>query len=456
MKKDASSIFTRRSFLRAGMAGIGVLALAACGGSPAPATQPTQQAGQPQPTAAGAAQSSGSKGPVTLTMWKGPHKPAGDETKLYARPTLDKFEAANKNIKVEFTEVPWSGYNEKFSTAFAAGTGPDVSYQTESFPRFVNADQILQLDPLMKETKFDRDFFYPRTWETATYSGKVFSVPWIIGGSNLFWNKDLFEKAGLDSNKPPDTVDDFLAYAKKLTGGDVYGFASTPKDSHENSQWPRRFGGDWFDKDLQKCTIDSPEAIKGFQYLYDLYHTHKVAMPGEISGQEPGVLGYFTDGKVAMMTAQNTTANTIRKQKPDFKLGAARMAAGPAQGAMARACYGGTGMLAIAKSSKAPQESWSLIQWLTQPDPLKMWIGGLGFMSVSPKVNYYPDDPVLSACQDTLQYTFFWPYRGWVFKFWDIESTGIEAMILKQKTVDQSVKEMAQKINDLLKEEGNT
>ncbi|HEX5415740.1 MAG TPA: extracellular solute-binding protein, partial [Chloroflexota bacterium] len=275
-------------------------------------------------------------------------------------------------------------------------------------------------------------------------------VPWILGGSNLFWNKDLFTKAGLDPDKPPDTMDDFVNYAKKITNGDVYGFATPSKDTHENGQWPRRFGGDWFNKDLTQCVADSKEALAGFQFLDDLFHKHKVAMPAAIVDQQPGLLGYFEAGKIGMITAQNTSANTIRKAKPDIKIGAARMAKGPADDPMGRACYGGAGLLAVAKTTKAPEQSWKLINWLVTPDALKMWIAALGFMSVSPKVNYYPDDPVLSAAQDTLKYTVFWPYTEWIFKFWDIESSGIQTFVLGQTPVDQAVKDLTQKVNDML------
>lgn len=442
----ANNRFSRRTFLRhsatfAGVATVGAL-FAGCA-APAPGGQ-----------AAGGSQAAPATEGVTLTMWKGPHKAAGDETKLCAGPALELFETANPDIKVDFSEVPWDQYNEKFTAAFAADSGPDVSYQTESFPRFVDADQIMQLDDMISAHSFDKEFFYPRMWETCTYSGKTFAVPWITGGSNLFWNKDLFEKAGLDPEKAPDTTEEFLAAAQKITalGDDTYGFASDPNDRHENSQWPRRFGGEWFNEDLTKCTIDSPEALAGWKFLDDLYHTHKVAMPAEITSQEPGSYGYFRDGKVGMITAQNVTANSIRKEKPDFKLGAARMAKGPAAEPQGRACYGGVGMLAIAKKTAHPDESWQLVSSLVSPDLLKAWIGCLGFMSVSPKVNYYEDDPVLSIAQTTLEYTFFWPYRGWVFKFWDIAGTAIESFLLGQNTVDAAVADMVVQIDDMLKE----
>lgn len=164
-------------------------------------------------------------------------------------------------------------------------------------------------------------------------------------------------------------------------------------------------------------------------------------------------MGYFRDGKVGMITAQNTAANTIRQEKPEFRLGAARMAKGPADEPLGRACYGGVGMLAIAKASAHPQEAWTLVQNLVTPELLTSWIGCLGFMSVSPNVNYYPDDEVLAAAQETLQYTYFWPYRSWVFKFWDIESTGIESFILGLTPVEEAVETMVVQINDMLKAE---
>ena len=140
---------------------------------------------------------------VTLTMWKGPHKAAGDETKLCAQPTLDVLEEMHPEISVDFSEVPWGQYNEKFVAAFAADQGPDVSYQTESFPRFVNAGHIMPLDEMIASSGFDRSFFYERAWQPGTYGGTTYSFPWIIGGSNLFWNKDLFEQAGWDPDTPP-------------------------------------------------------------------------------------------------------------------------------------------------------------------------------------------------------------------------------------------------------------
>lgn len=451
-----SRTLSRREFLTRSATLIGAAALSAC--VPAAPAEPAEEpmAEEPMEEEEAPSEAEPEVEAVTLTMWKGPHKAAGDETRLCAQPTIDVFQTAYPDITVDFIEQPWDQYNEKFTAAFAAGTGPDVSYQTESFPRFVNADHILQLDDVIAASGFDKEFFYSRMWETCTYDGKIYALPWITGGSNLFWNKDLFEQAGLDPDTPPDTTEEFLEFAQKITalGDDIYGFASSPADWHENGQWPRRFGGRWFNEDRTECTVNSPEAYDGWNFLNDLYHEYEVAMPGAISAEEPGPGGYFRDGFIGMITAQNTFANSIRQEVPDFRLGAAKMAKGPADEPRGRACYGGVGMLAIAKDTDYPDQSWALAEWLVSCEALTSWIGCLGFMSVSPECNFYPDDPILSIAQTTLEYTYFWPYTGWVFKFWDIESSAIESFILGLKPVEEAVEEMVVQINDIIAEEG--
>jgi ABC-type glycerol-3-phosphate transport system substrate-binding protein len=435
---------------------MGAAVLAGCAGAPTAAPAATEAPKvEEKPTEAPAATAAPPSGEVvTLTFWKGPHKAAGDETKLCAGPTLEKFMAQYPSIKVEFQEVPWSGYNEKFSAAFAAGQPPDVSYQTESFPTFVKAGNILPLDELIAESGFDLKVMLERAIEIVTYDGKIYAMPWIEGGSILMWNKELFEKAGLDPETPPDTMEQFVDYALKIRalGDDIYGYAVGPRDWHENGYWGIRWGGQWFNKDYTQCLADSKEFIEGYQFMADLFFKHQVAMPAAITGQEPGAYGYFRDGKVGMTTYQSIVANSLRRDNPNLKLGGAFVPKGPADEPAGRAAYGGVGALAIAKASKHVKEAWTLVQWLVTPDALKSWLGCLGFATARSDVFLFQDDPVLSVGETGRKFHFFWPYTEWVFKFWDIEATYIEAIQLGQMKVDEALKELTAKVNDILKE----
>src|SRR4051794_26011554 len=73
-----------------------------------------------------------SKAPVTLTFWKGPHEPGNQEAANVAKPVLDRFEKENPGIKVNFLLTPWDSWTEKYTTAFASGSPPDVCYMTEA------------------------------------------------------------------------------------------------------------------------------------------------------------------------------------------------------------------------------------------------------------------------------------------------------------------------------------
>ncbi|MGQ9555730.1 MAG: extracellular solute-binding protein, partial [Anaerolineae bacterium] len=119
-----ATVLSRRVFLArmSALAG-GALALAACQPTPtaAPAATEVPKAEEVATEAPAATPAAPSGEVVTLTFWKGPHLTAGQETTLCAGPTLEKFMAEYPNINVEFQEVPWSGYNEKFNAAFAAG-----------------------------------------------------------------------------------------------------------------------------------------------------------------------------------------------------------------------------------------------------------------------------------------------------------------------------------------------
>lgn len=400
-----------------------------------------------------AAAAGGTKAAVTLSFWKGPHR--ADEATAVAGPTFAKFTDAYPNIHVDFLAVAWGDYTTKFGAAFAGGTPPDLSYQTESFPTYVNGNDILALDALMQTSKFDRNFFYPQLWDVCTYSGKTYAVPWVNGGSCLFWNKTLFEQVGLDPKTPPNTMDEFVTSAQKLTragANPTYGFSTGATDTHENGQWPRRWGGHWFDAQRTKCIVDSSEATAGFQFLYDLFYKSQVAMPFALQGKAGNS---FQDGNVGMITGQTALVSTIRKKNPNLQFGLARVPKGPAPEPMGRAAYGGAGLLAIAKDSKYTPEAWTLAQWMVTPAALDMYVGkGLGFMSVAPKVNFYADDPILTAGQSTLQYTVFWPYKEWIFKFWDIESKGIGAFLTQKTSVDDGVKAMTALVNGMLQQQG--
>lgn len=397
--------------------------------------------------------------PVTLTFWKGPHKPGNQEATGFAGPVLAKFQKENPNIKVNFLSTPWTSWTEKYTTAFASGSPPDVSYMTEAMGQFALAGQLLPLDPYISMTKISgkslKAYLLPRTWSTGTFKGKVYGIPWIIGGSNLFWNKDMFAKAGLDPEKPPATWAELISFGQKLTKPPMqWGYVATPHgDGLENDYWGIQSGGSWFNASLTQSTVNQPAFVKGVQFLSDLFNKYKIMVPASLASVTNAEYTYFSQGKAAMMSSQNTTYNTLIADKVPFKIGAGLRPSGGAPGTQGHAAYGGCGYLSIAAASPHKEEAWRLVEFLMRPENLKAWIGGLGFMSVAPSVNYYAGSPVMTAAQNTLPDTFFFPYLSNIFQVWDLLDSSIQAVILQQQTAQQSMDALAKKINAALRQQ---
>jgi ABC-type glycerol-3-phosphate transport system substrate-binding protein len=159
---------------------------------------------------------------------------------------------------------------------------------------------------------------------------------------------------------------------------------------------------------------------------------------------------YFTQGKAAMMSAQNVAYNTMVHDKVKFRIGAGLRPSGGAPGAQGHAAYGGVGNLSIASASPHKEEAWRLVQFLMRPENLTAWIGGLGFMSVAPTVNFYKGNPVMTAAQKTLGDTFFFPYIANIFQVWDLLGSSIQAVVLQQQTAQAGMDALAKKLNAAL------
>jgi ABC-type sugar transport system, periplasmic component len=149
----------------------------------------------------------------------------------------------------------------------------------------------------------------------------------------LFWNKDLFEDAGLDPDKPPETIEELTEMADKLTiveaDGTVtqLGFIPNFSWSHLNL-YARMFGGYWYSDDGTKVTLTSEgviNALKWEQQFYSKYGADQVlkftsAMGGYMSPDQ----GFYA-GKLAMMVdgEWQTGPNFISKFKPELNYGVA-------------------------------------------------------------------------------------------------------------------------------------
>jgi ABC-type glycerol-3-phosphate transport system substrate-binding protein len=138
---------------------------------------------------------------------------------------LQRFTAKYPNLKV--TPMPAGGtYIEKLKTLVAAGTPPDVADTHHSQVRDLGATGIVQdLAPFLKRDPYPKEH---TGWEPYQWQGKQYGIPWGLQSSCIFYNKALFNQAGLPY--PPDdwTWEQFLEVARRLT---------KPAPNEAEAQW---------------------------------------------------------------------------------------------------------------------------------------------------------------------------------------------------------------------------
>jgi multiple sugar transport system substrate-binding protein len=212
------------------------------------------------------------------------------------------FEQTHPNIKIEVETAPWDEYFIKLQTLIAGGTAPDVfELNYENFVSFAARGVLLDLDPLANaDAAFDAGTFYPRAYGAFNFNGMQLGLPETFSTVVLFYNKDLFDQAGLSYPAPDWTWDDAVAAAKELTDADagVWGLYS-PIQFWEFYKKAAQNGCEFFNEDQTAVTLNSPECAKALQTMVDFVVEDGV-MPGdaEMGGVADGDM--FKAGQIAM------------------------------------------------------------------------------------------------------------------------------------------------------------
>ena len=254
---------SRRGFIGAAGAFGGALALAACGGK----STPPGAGGGPTASGAGTAYN----GPnVTLAFWNGWTGADGD----YAKKMVSEFNSATPNIKVNMNVFQWGDFYQKMPAAVTSGNGPDISVMHIDQIATQAAQRVLvPIDAIADNLKLNESDFAPAVWKGGMYQDKRYGIPVDVHCLGLFYNKDLFEKAGLDPEKPPTNKDEYMDALDKLKSKGIQGswvspFQFTGGLMYQSLLW--QFCAELFNEDVTKATWDSEGGIAALTFMTDL------------------------------------------------------------------------------------------------------------------------------------------------------------------------------------------
>lgn len=212
---------------------------------------------------------------------------------------ISMFESENPDVKINYEITPYDDYFTKLQTSVAGGQAPDVfelNYEN-SVTYYENGVTKDLSEFLTNDVKGEYD-------ETAltgfsTSEGEQFALPVSFSTVLTFYNKDLFDAAGVDYPTADWTWEDEMAAAEKLTDTEngVYGLLS-PYSYNEYFKTAAQNGGSLFSEDYSEVTIDTPENAEALQYMID--GIENGVTPANLAPDEDTSL--FKDQKAAMFT----------------------------------------------------------------------------------------------------------------------------------------------------------
>ena len=265
--------------LALGMAFSMTLVLTACSGQSADTSGET--AAQPQSAAPSTAASDSADAseageektyePTTLTFWNGFTSTDGE----VLQQIVDDFNASNEwNITIEMDVMPWATFNEKLPAAIAAGNAPDfVLCSSGYYAPYVEAGSFQDVSDFYELPEVNADDFDKNVVDLLYYDDLCVGVPMQMVSHYFYWDKDLYEAAGLDPESPPETFEELVENAKLLTdkSKNQYGFC-VPVNNNVTAQYTMyAYGGGYVNEDETEAVFNSEENVKAFETLKTLY-----------------------------------------------------------------------------------------------------------------------------------------------------------------------------------------
>ncbi len=299
---------------------------------------------------------------IRYTRWAGTAE-AKDFTTL-----VNTFMKSHPNIKIEAEFLPWGAYWDKLRTTVISGEAADVlSFGAAMSAPYVTKEALFDMTeiPGAKELLGQMQ---EGTKAAVLYQNKIYGMPVGVGVRAMIYNKALFDEAGVPypSSTQPMTWEQFAEMCKKLIKKDAKGnMVQYPAHFHKTEMYEAlivQAGGQLMDNYTRptKMLINSPEAIRGLQFMVDMIHQNIIP---EFNADWSGPWGTpdsaVATGKVAIMQAGPWGFPPLDEAKINF-------GTAPLFMDKKRANRGYINFLAMSKD--IPQEkipaAWEFIKWM--------------------------------------------------------------------------------------------
>ena len=278
------------------------------------------------------------------------------------QPVLARFEKENPGVKVRVEQLTWQSGREKIVAAIAAGRPPDLCELGSTFlPGLVADSTLIDLTDRVADLRSGLV-----GWELAGDRGRAYAIPWMLGTRALYWNGDLFRRAGLDPAKGPGTWADLARAARQVSERvpDAKGFGM---NAGEREILFKKFmpfawgnGGDILDSNRARSVLSSRQNLEALQFYLSL-------KPYSLLDRQEMHEEAFAKGRLGIVISGPWLLRKLPEQAPGLEFHVGLMPR-PAADRGTHASFAGAEVLGIFRGSKHREEALRLARFLVRPE----------------------------------------------------------------------------------------
>lgn len=282
---------------------------------------------------------------------------------------VDKYHAAQSAVRVELTVLPEGQMVTKLATAIRANAVPDVvAPDSVTTPVFSTREALTDLTPLIDALPYVEQLNKPLV-DVASYDGKKYGLPALSNVSQLFWNKTLYEQAGLDPDAGPTNYDEYLSHARALQSLDgisgvtftgnsagILGYVVQPHFWADKSPFYDGVVG------KQHANVVGNDPLRRTLDLYGTFYREGLAQPG-VSADSGAAWGKdFIAGTVGLFPGSYDLIVGGADQAVLDQLGVSAFP-GP-DGNVSQ--FSGGAVLSIPRGAKNPEAAWDFMTFVAE------------------------------------------------------------------------------------------
>ncbi|WP_330696959.1 sugar ABC transporter substrate-binding protein [Candidatus Epulopiscium viviparus] len=370
---------------------------------------------------------------------------------------LNEF-TAETGIKTSLSMITWSEYWSVLEAGAQGGQLPDVFWMhSNESQRYMENDMLLDLtDQIAESTLIDPANYPDDIWDLYISDKKYYAVPKDIDTIALWYNKTMFDAAGIEYPNEDWTWDDMTQAARKLTkaDGSQYGIAmrnDTNQEGYYNILYSN--GGRILNEDKTKSMLDDPKTIEGMEVLETWIN--EGLMPSLATMSETPAEVLMQSGQVAMALHGSWMLPSYKTS--DYALANIDIAELPKSAATGDrvSVYNGLGWAAAA-NTEHPEEAWKLVEYLgsekAQLRQAELGVTMSAFTGTSDAwIN--SSDFNLQAYINMMDNMVIRPYSRNTVIWENDNNEALKAVYTGDETMEEALKKMAAEMNETLENE---